>query len=499
MKKGFSKILAAAMAGAMLLGSAPSVYAEAPEVKDVVIFTYNYMGNPDQATIDGVLEKVNEIMNPLGVNIKLELTMSSSYWDEFTMRMASGERVDLAAITDNRYSNYVANGSLLPLDDLIEEYGQGIKDAFGGEEELGWLLEATRMNGSLYSIPVIDDKFNCDVVTFQKALIDKYGLDYQSIKTIADIEPLLAVIKENEPAIRPIISGTQDFTGLPATFRCMPDYESLADGLGVLVGEDNWDLINIFETQEYMDYCKMMHEWYEKGYVASDIATSGENADAYYKTGNAFCYMANGTYIAPENYAASVSVQYGVDSVSVSTGPTKARFLKFLEVVPVTAENPEGAMIFLNELYTNKELLDLWYYGIEGVDYTRGEDVVDIDMSTQWSADCGTCFPMMFGNYYLATDRALDGAGYKQKEHDLLMNCERSRSLGFYFDATNVATEITAVQNVLAEYQPGLDYGILDPEVEIPNFIEKLKAAGIEDIIAEKQAQLNEWVKVNGK
>ena len=501
MKKRFFKVLSAALAGIMLLSAAP-VYAEsAPEIKDLNIFTYTYMGIPEQSRIDAVLEKVNEIMNPLGVNVNLELTTSAAYWDALMMRIGTGERVDLAALTDNRYSTYVANGSLLPLDELLDNYGAGIKEAFGGEDQLGWLLEAVRMNGSLYSIPVIDDKFNCDIINFNKELVDKYNIDYKAVTSYADLEPLLAIIKENEPGVRPIISGTQDFTGLPATFRAMPDYESLADGIGVLIGEDNWDLINIFETPEYMDYCKKMHEWVEAGYVSSDINTSGENADAYWKTGNAFCYMANGTIVDTDTYARQVSGQYGVETVTVKTSPDKARFLKFLEVVPVTCGNPEGAMIFLNELYTNKELLDIWYYGIEGEDFTYNEskDLLENNMETEWSVDMSTCFPMMWGNYYLSTDTATAGAGYKQSELDLLMNCDRSRSLGFYFDSSNVATEVSAVQNVLAEYQSGLDYGVLDPEVEIPNFLSKLKAAGIDDIIAEKQAQLNTWVEVNGK
>ena len=34
---------------------------------------------------------------------------------------------------------------------------------------------------------------------------------------------------------------------------------------------------------------------------------------------------------------------------------------------------------------------------------------------------------------------------------------------------------------------------IVDPEVELPKFISKLKVAGIDDIIAEAQKQFDEW------
>ena len=79
MKKRFFKVLSAALAGIMLLSAAPVHAESAPEIKDLNIFTYTYMGIPEQARIDAVLEKVNEIMNPLGVNVNLELTTSAAY------------------------------------------------------------------------------------------------------------------------------------------------------------------------------------------------------------------------------------------------------------------------------------------------------------------------------------------------------------------------------------------------------------------------------------
>ena len=68
-----------------------------------------------------------------------------------------------------------------------------------------------------------------------------------------------------------------------------------------------------------------------------------------------------------------------------------------------------------------------------------------------------------------------------------------TRTLGFLFDTTPVQDEWTAIQSVLAEYQDGLEFGILDPETELPKFIQKLKDAGVDAFIAEKQRQLDAW------
>ena len=69
-----------------------------------------------------------------------------------------------------------------------------------------------------------------------------------------------------------------------------------------------------------------------------------------------------------------------------------------------------------------------------------------------------------------------------------------SGAFGFTFDNTSVASQIAAVENVKSEYLTLMNWGMLDPETELPKFIEKLKEAGIDEIIAEKQRQLDEWL-----
>ena len=46
---------------------------------------------------------------------------------------------------------------------------------------------------------------------------------------------------------------------------------------------------------------------------------------------------------------------------------------------------------------------------------------------------------------------------------------------------------------MIMQYYCGLDCGSVDPETTIPQFVQALKEAGIDDIIAEKQAQYDAW------
>jgi len=71
----------------------------------------------------------------------------------------------------------------------------------------------------------------------------------------------------------------------------------------------------------------------------------------------------------------------------------------------------------------------------------------------------------------------------------------KSPAMGFTFDSSDVKSQYTAVSNVIQQYLPGLWCGSVDPNTAIPEFESKLKSAGLDDIIAAKQTQLNTWQK----
>ena len=92
------------------------------------------------------------------------------------------------------------------------------------------------------------------------------------------------------------------------------------------------------------------------------------------------------------------------------------------------------------------------------------------------------------------TEEALDEC--KKRDE----NAEKSPLLGYVFDTTDYSTQISNVTNVLSEYLPGLTVGIYT-EKEIDEQLQKmneaLDAAGIDEIIAANQEQLNQWLSEN--
>ncbi|MNP39727.1 hypothetical protein D3C76_1333150 [compost metagenome] len=61
------------------------------------------------------------------------------------------------------------------------------------------------------------------------------------------------------------------------------------------------------------------------------------------------------------------------------------------------------------------------------------------------------------------------------------------------FDPTPIKTQLANCSAVITEMVPALSSGSVDPEKVLPDFLKRLKTAGVDDIIKEKQAQYDAW------
>ncbi len=170
--------------------------------------------------------------------------------------------------------------------------------------------------------------------------------------------------------------------------------------------------------------------------------------------------------------------------------------------IPENSAHPEKAMQFLNLMYSDPEILNLIVYGIEGEDYVLHDDgrvgypegkdssSVGYTMSSMlWS------FGYEFNAYVWETNDPDVWEQTKEWNKTGLV----SKAYGFVFDPTPVANQEASVQNVYDQYRMSLECGVVDPESTLAEMNEKLYAAGLQDIIDEKQAQLDEWAKANNK
>ncbi|MFR6331941.1 MAG: DUF3502 domain-containing protein [Eisenbergiella sp.] len=106
---------------------------------------------------------------------------------------------------------------------------------------------------------------------------------------------------------------------------------------------------------------------------------------------------------------------------------------------------------------------------------------------------------MITGNRLIANVRDYEGRNYKQELEREVTIENTTTAFGFVFDRTLIAEEYAQVKEIISEYAPGLEFGVLDPETTLPVFQQELRDAGIDRILSEKQKQLDRWLQEKDK
>ncbi|WP_159888616.1 ABC transporter substrate-binding protein [Paenibacillus puerhi] len=451
-----------------------------------------YIQLNDMPDVNLIQEEINKLSKAkINAMVKL-IPISIANWTQQTNLMLAGnEKLDLMVSSSLfNYASQVAKGQLEPLDELLNQYGKGVIEAVGQD-----VLNGSKVDGRIYGVASLRDMGADYGVIMRKDLVDKHNIDLSKIKTWADLEPVYQMIKDKEPGLAPLVQQTN--TAMPATNIFNVNVDSIGDNLGGLLDPGNsTKFVNYFEVPAYKETLDMVNKWYKAGYIMKDIATSQEIGVNLVKAGKAFSYFSN----MKPGFEQQESNLAGMPLVAVRLSPAiqKADAISsFMMSVTKNSENKQKAMEFMNLLYTDKDIMNLLALGIEGKHYvkTTGNHIKLPDgvkqsgyQFNQWE----------IGNNFLTY--VWEGTDPKiwelTKAHN--QNAVKSKALGFSWNVDPVKTEIAAATNVLNQYKAGLESGTLDPAL-LGEFNTKLKAAGLDKIIAEKQKQFDAWLKTAGK
>ena len=99
----------------------------------------------------------------------------------------------------------------------------------------------------------------------------------------------------------------------------------------------------------------------------------------------------------------------------------------------------------------------------------------------------------MFGNTFLNYIVKGDDPNKFQETEKFNESLIPAEDLGFTFNQEAIKTEVGACQNVRKQFEGRLANGEDDVDALLTEYIEKLRAAGSERIVAEVKKQYNEW------
>ncbi|MFD0672253.1 ABC transporter substrate-binding protein [Cohnella sp. GCM10027633] len=474
---------------------APASSAAAPADLEEVTLSLTFPG-----TAPADEKKVEEAINAYlkdKINAKIDINMIDwGQWDnKINLAIAGREEMDiLFTAAWNGHSNNVAKGAFLAVNDpsgkygnLLEKYGQGVLETLPEA-----YLAGAKISGLNYAVPTSKELAEQGGVIYRTDIADELGLTAQldAVKTIKDLEPILATVKEKKPELIPLyMKDGENFNS-----HYFAKYDHLGDGQidGVILKNGTETTVKPRnEFPVYKETLAVTRDFFQKGFINRDAATAQLSPQDAMKAGNVFM----GVFPLKPGKDAEVAnaanlqgklKQINMTDRTVSTGETAGSMLG----ITTTSKNPERAMMFINLLHTDKQLNNLLNFGIEGEHYTRsGEIITATDKTPNYAIGASWMFGSQFLNYVWNTEDPNKWELFKQFNEGAI----NSPALGFTFNAEPISSQASVLTNIRKEYDPGLDTGAIDP-AKADEYFKKMNDNGLKDIIAEKQKQLDAFL-----
>ena len=482
-------------------------------------------GAGKQANSDKVWAAFNEQLQQYVPNTTVEFIDVSfdEYSEKFSQVLASGEGVDLAwtGWLINKPQN-IADGNLMPLDDLLAEYGQGIVDILGEN-----VVEIHRNadDGKLYYLPswqgLVGDRRGWLVVTEiaelagdtwiedTEAALNKwrnnYSEDTEAFQAVLDqATKYLAAAKEAGKLGAGIntsrVFGWSMYNGT----RSNPGVGG--SEIGIPFEDNTFTVIDGVASEHYKLYAKTMADWYKEGYIRSDIMSVDTSTLTMPKNGE----ITDTTYVfSCDPYLTEADQEAAIADAGMDMTYLPIEENAYLILggdtsyaIPYCADEPERAMMVLNAIYSQPDLYNTLIYGIEGEDYTKNADgtITTSYVGASPTADdsygiqrwiIGSCKNALINN---GTD-----PNYYADLEALESTARVNPFLNFTFDRTNVEGICASILNVYYEYGPQIDNGVAGDNWEelYNNYMAARKDAGIEELVTEFQNQLNAYIEAN--
>ena len=454
-----------------------------------VTIKYTYGG-----TVFKDVQVVEDAMNvilkqKINASIKLNPIDWGAYDEKMKLAFAAGEECDIifTAPWINNYIQNVANGNIIPLDDLLVNYAPGLWKSMPATS---W--ESERVNGKIYGVPnqqIWVKPFGFNV---RKDLADKYKLDVTSITNYAQLEPFIEAVKKGEPGVTPMGSAN-NWMFETAGFDPIVSQET---PVAIRFDDKSMQVFNSAASPEFKASVELARKWYMAGYSPKD-PIQGTDWEPMWRAGKFALTLAGvvkpgGDIESRQRFGQDVYAQSVTKPFLTTAGTTATT-----SAICRTSKNPERAMMVLELLNTDKELYNLISKGIEGKHWEwadkanqvikPGPNNADYNPNTDWE------FGNQFNAYYIDPDQA------KQKiweaTYKLNNDAPPSVALGFNFNPTPVKTELANVSAVVKELQPPLTEGRVDPATALPEYLKRLDEAGLQKVIDETQKQLTDWAK----
>ena len=496
------RILAAMLTMSMVVSMTACGNSEAGGSKDsaknngngdepyTVTMVLNGSTQPDEERIE---QKINEILEPeLNADLDIVVLPWASASQQLQLMLSGDEKIDVFYTQATNAVQYMNAGQIIDMSELIDKYGTNIKQIYGED-----IAKINQIEGFVYGVPNQIERGSIPAVFMRKDLVEKYNIDTTQIKEPKDLESVFETVKAGEPDMTMLYSINDGDTPVTRLFRG----DNLSDNnyLGVLMDQTNsTKLENFFATDWFKDTTTMLYNWYQKGYISQDAGTNTENWRTVCKAGNLFSLFFAYHPGTPVEFESSTGYDFEIVPFYNEPIINSSSYNGVTFSIAQNSENPEKTMEVLDYIYGSSEIMNLLNWGEQDKDYViEDADNGIINFPEGITAD-NAGYNLNLGwelpNQFIAYKWTGSDPKLWEKMEEFNGSAKSSKAVGFLFDSSNYSSEIAALSNIVKQYSGALYSGSGDPDELIPELLEALDDAGINEVIQAKQEQLDAFL-----
>lgn len=470
---------------------------ERPEATEIEFFIYDLRGVG--ANAKAITDKVNAITEE-SINVVAEFTWlgAADYVTQLGLVFSSNEAYDLCTIMPREGANFTtlsANGQLLDITGMLDEYGPEMKAL------VGKYIDAYTVNGKVLGVPTYRNYSASVYVIMRQDILEQVGMldKAKSMSTFSGLEEILEAVKTKTELAG--LCGTKNISYMAGVvhgsdkFAESTLFDTLSDVLNVSYVDDSGKVTLLPENPAFKAQMEMVRRWYDKGYIYEDSMVTEDHPDTLIKAGVSFAEIQT-SEIGVET-AKSSATGFPITAVEIAQNLLSSGFInKFGTGVPITADEPEAAVMWLQELYTNPVIENLMVWGIEGEDYVVTDGVADYPPNVDPKSVKFHSVDFVYGNYFNALPWKGTTADFRDVAMQTLKAAPISDYLGFspsMKDLTNLIAAITAVND---QHRAKIYVGAFT-DADYAAYIAALKSAGVDQYLESLQTQLDAWVAAN--
>jgi putative aldouronate transport system substrate-binding protein len=479
-------------------------------VEEIVVLDYYWVGNADTDQRPLVEAAINNYVGPLiGVNVVFHIVGWGDWASKAVTGLQAGEKMDIFFTADWwHYMQLASEGLFRPLNDdageygnLLKEHGQGIVNTLNPA-----FITGTQIDGVNYAVPTNKELTVPEGFVYNVTWAEEIGLtpeEAANIKSFEDMEPWLEKAKAAYPSEYPYMTD-----GRPGFQPWVPDFAAGVPGNIISMkfepdsnGVFDETIVSTMETDWAMQHSAKLHEWYLKGWIHPDAGLTTFDTATVMNAGK-FLFTPQplkGSNIKAQeliNSSGNADLKLGEIytqskiNITVHSGGS-------MLAIPMLSDHPVEAMKFINLMHTDSKLLNMMLFGVEGTHWDfEADGRVNLKNSAWYGAHPGA---WTLGNTTLQAVSNKEDPKKNQMLIDYSDDSINHASLGFRFRTEPVAAELTALNAVVDGMNRALMTGYVDPAVELPKYIDALKAAGLDTVKAEVEKQYTAWKAAKGQ